>query len=187
MSQGRTFEFCSNACRSASRVKKVTLSCLFCSALFKVWPARVGTRKYCDRTCRNKHLSVLRKGLIVNKSGIPWNKGKKGLQVAWNKGKPYTQIRNGNPKERRVAMGRIEYISWRNQVFKRDNYTCQLCDSYGGGLHADHIKPWANFPELRYEITNGRTLCVPCHYYVTFKKKMPTGNKWGTARVRRLQ
>ena len=28
---------------------------------------------------------------------------------------------------------------------------------------ADHVKPWALYPELRYDLDNGRTLCVPCH------------------------
>jgi 5-methylcytosine-specific restriction endonuclease McrA len=30
-------------------------------------------------------------------------------------------------------------------------------------LEADHIKPWAYFPSLRFELSNGRTLCRPCH------------------------
>jgi HNH endonuclease len=62
---------------------------------------------------------------------------------------------------------------WRIAVFKRDNYTCQDCGARNGNgfkvtLNADHIKPWAYFPELRYEVSNGKTLCLPCH------KKTPT-------------
>lgn len=64
----------------------------------------------------------------------------------------------------------LEYRLWREAVFKRDNFTCVWCGdkNYEGRgktliLHADHIKPFYLFPELRYSIDNGRTLCVPCH------------------------
>ena len=64
-------------------------------------------------------------------------------------------------------------------VFKRDNYTCQICLQYGGNLQADHLKSWAEYPKLRFEIDNCRTLCMACHYYVTFKRKLPQGVIWG--------
>ena len=66
----------------------------------------------------------------------------------------------------------IEYKDWRTAVFIRDNYTCIHCGSRGVTLHADHIKPFAYFSELRLVIENGRTLCVPCHEKTpTYKKK----------------
>src|SRR3990167_11464207 len=57
----------------------------------------------------------------------------------------------------------LEYRLWRVAVFERDDYICIWCGVKGGKLEADHIKPFALFPELRFAIDNGRTLCVECH------------------------
>lgn len=66
------------------------------------------------------------------------------------------------PDNKRIRMS-VEYRLWREAVFARDNFTCVNCGKRGGNLHADHIKPFSLFPELRLAIDNGRTLCVPCH------------------------
>jgi len=62
----------------------------------------------------------------------------------------------------RVRKGK-DYAIWKVAVFMRDDYICQTCGQRGGELNADHIKPFALFPELRLAIDNGRTLCHLCH------------------------
>ena len=55
-----------------------------------------------------------------------------------------------------------EYKLWRTAVFIRDGRKCIWCGSKKD-IQADHIKPFAHFPELRFAIDNGRTLCKECH------------------------
>lgn len=55
-----------------------------------------------------------------------------------------------------------EYALWRKAVFERDGYKCIWCGS-DKKIQADHIKSFALFPELRFAIDNGRTLCEDCH------------------------
>lgn len=69
----------------------------------------------------------------------------------------------GKTKQTEAIRCSLEYRLWREKVFKRDNYTCIWCGQIGGTLNADHIKPFALFPKLRFDLNNGRTLCLDCH------------------------
>jgi hypothetical protein len=56
------------------------------------------------------------------------------------------------------------YKEWRRQVWLRDDFKCRIADSNcEGRIEAHHILPWSAFPELRYQITNGITLCRHHH------------------------
>ena len=58
----------------------------------------------------------------------------------------------------------IKYRNWRKQVFERDNFECQKCfQKRGKYITAHHIKSWRNYLDLRYELSNGVTLCELCH------------------------
>ncbi len=70
---------------------------------------------------------------------------------------------HGKTKEARKIRTSASYKKWRQQVLKRDNFTCVKCGQQEGTLNADHIKRFADFPELRLEVTNGQTLCESCH------------------------
>lgn len=51
--------------------------------------------------------------------------------------------------------------NWSQSVRNRDG-KCVGCGA-GGKLHAHHVKSWKKHPELRFDVSNGITLCPPCH------------------------
>jgi 5-methylcytosine-specific restriction endonuclease McrA len=129
-----TYKHCSKACNLKSHPPKITKVCLECEGHFSVRNYRKETANFCSKECS-------------------WQYRDEGKRTADKK------IRQS-----------WAYKAWRTLVFERDNYTCVECGdkNYVGrgeslALHADHIKPFALYPELRFEPSNGRTLCVPCH------------------------
>jgi 5-methylcytosine-specific restriction endonuclease McrA len=65
--------------------------------------------------------------------------------------------------EYRNIRNSFEYRDWRKFVFNRDNRTCQDCGEKSGNMHAHHVFPFSEFPEHRFEVWNGVTLCSDCH------------------------
>ncbi len=51
---------------------------------------------------------------------------------------------------------------WSKTIKKLDNYLCKNCDSTDN-LHAHHMMPKKDFPELSLDLDNGVTLCEDCH------------------------
>lgn len=70
-----------------------------------------------------------------------------------------------------------EYKRWHAAVLQRDDYTCKKCGKRGGGMTVDHIVRYRDIviackiktlDDARkcaalWDITNGQTLCWPCH------------------------
>ena len=149
-------------------------------------------RKISEAQRGRKHSEeTKRKRSVANKGQIPWIKGKhhtketkekisinsKGRVASKETRKKLSKANKGSkcnfwkggitPINLRIRSS-IEYRLWREAVFERDKYTCIWCGAKSGNgkaivLNADHIKPFALFPELRFAIDNGRTLCENCH------------------------
>ena len=81
----------------------------------------------------------------------------------------------GKTEINKIIRMSLAFRLWREAVFTRDNWTCVWCGKRGGELNPDHIKPFASYPKLRFEISNGRTLCRTCH--------MKT-ETWGKPRIK---
>lgn len=75
-------------------------------------------------------------------------------------------FRNG--KSRRSTKS----VQWSLSIRNRDGNKCTKCGTTEK-LHAHHIVPWKDNEELRYELSNGITLCNSCH-----KKEEPFEIYW---------
>ena len=139
-------------------------------------------RKHCSRDCLNlaPRSAETRLKQRLAKLGKPsWNKGiphtethklnLRGKRAPFKdtsrmKGRrPWNKIGDGiTPVNERIRKS-PKYKKWVKRVFERDNYTCKECGKHGGNLHAHHKKPFALYTRLRFVLSNGITLCVPCH------------------------
>lgn len=135
-------------------------------------------KKHISNVCKQRGVGKWMLGKKRSKSSIKKQleskKGYKHSQETKNKisnahkGEKNYNWKGGITPERKKLYFSFEYKLWRKAVFERDRYTCVFCGLKTGGgkrvtLNADHIKPWSLYPELRFAIDNGRTLCEPCH------------------------
>jgi hypothetical protein len=140
-------------------VEKVTLVCPTCNTEFEVYPHALKSykqkgrknpktvRKYCSKAC----------SVQAQKESDSF------------KGENNPNWRGGTTSETAKIRHSEEYQAWRTSVFERDNYTCVKCGKRGGPLVADHYPlPFYKYPESRFDIDNGRTLCGDCNFQVTF-------------------
>lgn len=53
-------------------------------------------------------------------------------------------------------------LIWRKAVLERDQYYCRLCHARRH-LEAHHILPFGTHSAVRWDVSNGVTLCHECH------------------------
>ena len=132
------------------------------------------TRKKISIALTGKKLPSKTKKKISDslKGNIPWNKGLRGYKT----GKNHWNWQGGITPELTKIRNSLDFIIWRERVFKRNNWTCQKCFKRGVELNAHHIQNFAQYPELRFEISNGITLCKKCHkeFHYIYNRKNNT-------------
>ena len=122
--------------------------------------------KLLGRKKSNAERVAIRNRMIGNKNhlGIPQSEETRiKMSKSARRGSLSNLWKGGVANKNKLIRSSVEYKLWRDAVFKRDDYTCVWCTQKGGKLNADHIKPFSLFPELRFAIDNGRTLCEDCH------------------------
>lgn len=75
----------------------------------------------------------------------------------------YNHLLTKEEREGRAYIEPGKQIEWRKGVYRKDNYTCRICNKRGGHLNAHHLYSWSAFPDKRFNIDNGVTLCRKCH------------------------
>lgn len=174
--KAKNSKFCSNECRwnakrknksipKTPRIKKI-YRCASCQGEI------LKGRRYCKThsPCNGEHTKNLvceicgmkRRQSIAKDRKVP-----RMCRKCSNRSENWLGEKNPNWKggittENKKIRASDEYKEWRRQVFERDQYQCVNCGKKGN-LHADHIRPFATHKDIRLDINNGRTLCIPCH------------------------
>jgi len=161
--------------------------CRVCKNVFEkgVWRNIISWRqaRYCSWKCTSTakigtkaSLSAREKMSEVKKGIKPKNlellrtpevraKAKASMRIGeesslWIKDRSLLQRYNDDAKDRRSSA----YGAWRKGVKDRDNYKCRMeTVECSGRIEVHHILGWTRYPELRYNINNGITLCHAHH------------------------
>jgi hypothetical protein len=164
--------YCSRTCAFKSYVTSVSKICPQCSQEFRPFQHQIkkGYGKYCSHACRDKARTTRVKCVCPQ-----CDKAFEVRQYRVANGEtPFCsrqccdfakKSKVFNPEERFSS----EYEAWRREVLKRDSNTCQKCGACavdGAKIRVHHVLPWKLFPESRFDVTNGLTLCEDCHYDV---------------------
>jgi len=112
--------------------------------------------KCCCGDISQINFNHFKQGKRCKKCGI----GKISGENNWN----YNPNLTDEEREKnRTRLHGVSSINWRKKVYVKDDYTCYICGARGGKLNAHHIESYSTNKKLRFNISNGASLCVKCH------------------------
>lgn len=156
--------------------------CEYCGGEYYGKPSERGKKRYCSRLCADR-VQRTGKTLTCKVCGKeyyrPLSQIKRGssccsyacanfYQRTNQKGEKSHTWQGGKSVIYKRLRASADFVEWRRKVFERDDYTCQVCGKRNGNgytviLHPHHIKSFTHYPELRFDVDNGITVCVNCH------------------------
>jgi len=135
-------------------IKKIEMQCAHCNRVFYVKPSRISQgAKYCSTDCYHKNTRYDRN------TGKHWSLTKE-QKIAISErqlGEKNHQWKGGITEDKRTLIHR----RWLRRILKRDNNMCRLCNN--SGFVAHHLYSYNHYKNLRFELSNGITLCENCH------------------------
>lgn len=155
---------CSRVAAGFKRRKRVKATCPTCGRSFE---RKQGGSKHPVRFC-SKSCWATRKGKRYCKQcgnefkrHDPGDFCSKACFNKWNHGTNHARWNGGRNGPR--ARDAYKLKLWRYRVLNRDGHRCQDCGTTNSPLHAHHIKSYSQHESLRFEDSNGITLCISCH------------------------
>lgn len=118
--------------------------------------------RFCGRSCKNKFFSR------TNPCSLPIGGGGENMMPHVIEGRRNRMLGSNNHNwiidrsklKKKEQRNDSAYQDWRKQVWLRDNFKCKIANpDCKGRIEAHHILSWKEYPELRYEVNNGITLC----------------------------
>ncbi len=167
----------------------VTVQCIECAATETVTPFRAQNYKFCSYgrrgAWRSKNWSgennpkwqggVRRR--VCQHCGVEFEQPRRRALSVFEKQKfcskacadigglryfgPENSKWMGNPRRKHRES---KQAAWARAVISRDLATCQCCGVTGVELHAHHLVPYRDNLALRWDVSNGQTLCFRCHW-----------------------
>jgi len=127
--------------------------------------------RYLCKKCHNLRQKNSRSGIQLPEEKKRCTRFKKGHtggkrfekgHVSWSK------LNNGKYRFERRGIGRgtANDKEWIVKVKERDNYTCRECGSQKN-IEAHHMYDFEKYPEKRFDLDNGVSLCKSCHMRIT--------------------
>lgn len=122
-----------------------------------------------------KKLSEAQKGKKATKGtlGKKYSIESRKKMSAWQTGRKipsiqgennYRWIKDRSKLKKQDRRNDSAYKEWRMNVYRRDKFVCKINDDdCGGRIEAHHIVGWSKDILLRYEVSNGITVCRSHH------------------------